>query len=130
MKPMDAAPQASALKAAEMPLLTGFHYPSGKLRMSQELLEHHDKNVVSATKGPVLPCPKPSSCLSTAGFCVSGRRCTRTPVPLGSLIGTLPVPELPQHWHLSPCHMNLSLKQKQSEESQYFLLHTDLQCLV
>lgn len=60
---MHAGPQASALKAAEMPLLTGFHYPSGKLRISQELLEHQDEIVLSATKGPVLPCPDPSSCL-------------------------------------------------------------------
>lgn len=51
-------------------------------------------------------------------------------MPPGSLIGTLPVPELPQHCHLSPCHMNLPLKQKQSEDSWYFPLHTNLQCLV
>lgn len=54
---MDAAPQASASKAAETPLLTGFRYPSGKLWMSQELLQHQDEIILSATKG-LVPLPQ------------------------------------------------------------------------
>lgn len=129
---MDAAPQASASKATETPLLTGFHYPSGKLRMSQELLEHQDEIVLSATKGPVLPCPNPGSCLSTAGFCASSRRCIRTPMPPapGSLAGTLPALELLRQWHLSPCRVNLTMKENQGEGKQCFSSHTNSQPLV
>lgn len=112
MKPMDTAPQANASKAAETPLLTGFRYPSGKLWMSQELLEHQDEIVLSATKGPVLSCPNPSSCLSATGFCTGGGCCIRTPmrVVMGSLASTLPALELPRHQQLSPC-VNLTLKE-------------------
>lgn len=64
---MDTAPQASASEAAATAPLTGFHYPPGKLGMSQEFLEHWHGIVLSAAKRPVLPYPAPSSCLSTAG---------------------------------------------------------------
>lgn len=59
---MDTAPQASASEAAATALLTGFHYPSGKLGMSPEFLEHQDEILLSATKRPLLPCiPTPGA---------------------------------------------------------------------
>lgn len=50
---MDTAPQASASEATVLALLAGFHYPSGKLGMSQEFLEHQHEIALSATKRPV-----------------------------------------------------------------------------
>lgn len=109
MKPMNAAPQASAWEAA---LLAGFHYPAGKLVMSQDFSENQDELSCQQQKGQ---------------FRLLQEEEEDRDEP-GSPSGTAH-PGALWHQHLSSCPVNCAVKKKQSEGKQCSSSHTNSQLL-